>query len=177
MNPRLQKTSDLLEISLEDLRTVLHDRLKPQTPEAAPKASASSSTLKQLYFIFDRRDQEAMLPWCDYLFTHFEVISPAFEGDEAEIRAFHEENLRTSDAVLIHYGAGGEIWLRHKLAELRKSAAYGRTDPFRAIGVSIAPPDTPQKRLFKTHEAILIPQHDGFSPDSLLPFIDVINSK
>ena len=35
-----------------------------------------------------------------------EVIQPVFEGDEAEIREYHEENLRTCDGVLIFYGAG-----------------------------------------------------------------------
>ena len=184
MNPRLQCATDLLETSLEDLRTSIQERLKakpqpaePVEVEAKPTGSTSSTALKQLYLIFDAKDQQATLPWQDFLFTHFEVICPVFEGDEAEIRDFHEENLRTCDAVLIYYGAGSEIWLRRKLRELLKSAAYGRSEPFHTVGIVVAPPFTTQKSLFKTHEAILIPQTEGFSPDPLLPFIEAAKGK
>lgn len=185
MNPRLQHATDLLETSLEDLRTSIHERLKPKSKEpvreeakpAASPASPSSTALKQVYLVFDVKDQQATLPWQDFLFSHFEVICPVFEGDEAEIRDFHEENLRTCDAVLIYYGAGSEIWLRRKLRELLKSAAYGRSEPFQAVGILVAPPLTTQKSLFKTHEAILIPQPEGFSPDPLLPFIEAAKVK
>ncbi len=173
MNPHIQNATDLLETSLEDLRTVIHERLKPK-PEAKPESNGtlvSGKGLKQLYFIFDQQDQETIGPWVSFLFEHFEVVYPVFQGDEAEIREFHEENLRTADAVLIHYGAAGEIWLRRKLRELLKSAAYGRTEPLRAVGVLVAPPLSTQKKLFQTHEAIVISQCEGFKPDALLPFV------
>jgi len=112
-------------------------------------------------------------PWRDFLFEHFEVICSVFDGDESDIREFHEENLRASDVVLIHYGAGSEIWLRRKLRELLKSSAYGRTEPFRAVGILVAPPLTPQKRVFKTHEAIIISQNDGFAPESFASFLNL----
>ncbi len=179
MNPRIRRATDLLEISLEDLRTVIHERLKPKR-EPKPKADGtpvSAKGLKQLYFIFDQQDQETISPWLNFLFEHFEVMSPVFEGDEAEIREFHEENLRMSDAVLVHYGAAGEIWLRRKLRELLKSAAYGRTEPLRAVGVLLAPPNSAQKRLFNTHEATVISQCDGFKPDLLLPFVDRVQQE
>ncbi len=179
MNPRVQDATDLLETSLEDLRTVIHEKLKPK-PEAKTPSDVkpvSAKGVKQLYFMFDQQDQETISPWVNFLFEHFEVVYPMFEGDEADIREFHEENLRTSDAVLIHYGAAGEIWLRRKLRELLKSAAYGRTEPLRAVGVSVAPPMTAQKQMFKTHEATVISQCDGFKADPFLSFVDRVNQE
>jgi hypothetical protein len=129
--------------------------------------------LKQIYLIFDRQDAEAIAPWRDFLFEHFEVICSVFDGDEAELREYHEENLRASDVVLIHHGAGSEIWLRRKLRELLKSSAYGRTQPFRAVGILLAPPSTPQKLVFKTHEAMLISQCDGFAPGAFAAFLNL----
>jgi hypothetical protein len=169
LDPRIQHATDLLETSLEDFKSAMYERLNKKPVETKPTATR----LKQIYLIFDRQNQEAIAPWRDFLFEHFEVICSVFDGDEAEIREFHEENLRASDAVLIHYGAGSEIWLRRKLRELLKSAAYGRTDPFRAVGILMAPPLTPQKQLFKTHEAMLISQSHGFAPEPFASFLNL----
>ena len=65
------------------------------------------------------------------------------------------------------YGLAGECWLRRKLRELQKSAGYGRTKPMSAVAVSLVPPKTPEKNSFRTHEATVISQMDGFSPDPL----------
>ena len=167
MNPRIQHATDLVETSLEDFKSVVYERLNKKPAEPA------TTKLRQIYLMFDRQDSEAIGPWRDFLFEHFEVICSVFDGDEAELREYHEENLRTSDAILIHYGAGSEIWLRRKLRELLKSAAYGRTQPFRAVGILVAPPFTPQKKVFKTHEAMLISQAEGFQAEPFTPFLNL----
>jgi hypothetical protein len=177
MDPRIQNGADLLETSLEDLRTVIQDRLKrpPKPPESsAPAAGVANHT--QLYLIYDRRDTDAAAPWADFLFEKkFEVIHPVFEGDEAEVREYHEENLRTCDGALILYGSASECWLRRKLRELQKSAGYGRTKPT-PIAISLVPPASPEKERFRTHGAMVIPQLNGFSPDSLQPFISLLTA-
>jgi len=175
MDPRVQKDADLLETSFEDLRTVYHERLKasqsPPAPEASSPAARADRHL-QLYLIHDREDAEVTRPWADYLFEQgFEVVSPVFEGDEAEIREEHEESLRNCDGALIIYGEACECWLRRKLRELQKSAGYGRTKPKPPVAISLAPPKKAEKESFRTHEAFVIPQMDGFSTDPLRPFI------
>ena len=170
LDPRIQKGADLLETSLEDLRTVIQDWLR-QTQKPAAAASAGQS-LAQLYLIYDQRDSNEASPWADFLFEHgFEVIHPVFEGDEAEVREYHEENLRSCDGALILYGSASECWLRRKLRELQKSAGYGRAKARPTIGIALIPPKTVEKERFRTHEAIIIPQLAGFSPDSLQAFI------
>jgi hypothetical protein len=169
-DPGLQKGTDLLETPLEDLRTLIYKRLKPPTPK--PVLDSKASRLAQVYFIYDQRDQDAVAPFKDYFFNQgLEVLTPIFEGDEAEIREDHEASLQTCDAVLIYYGAGNECWLRRKLREIQKIAGYGRTHPMGAVAITLAAPASPQKQQFRTHEAMVIAQLDGFSPEPLGPFL------
>lgn len=170
----IHKGADLLETSLEDLRTLIQERLKQAAkPPRKPADPASAGAgVTSLYLIYDQRDRESARAWEDFLFEQsLEVMTPAFEGDEAEIRELHEENLRACDAALIHYGAGNECWLRRKLREVRKSVGQGRTTPLRAVGISVAPPMTPMKERFRTHEALVIPQWEGLAPDPMRAFI------
>jgi hypothetical protein len=174
MDPRAHDDADLLETPLEDLRTVIQERLKrEQKPSREPSESLVGGTsTAQLYLIYDQRDAEIVSAWSDYLFEQgLEVIHPVFEGDEAEVREYHEETLRSCDGALILYGAGGECWLRRKLRELQKSAGYGRSKPTPPAAILLVAPKTPEKERFRTHEAMVISQFDGFSPDPLRPFI------
>jgi hypothetical protein len=126
----------------------------------------------RLYLIYDQRDAAITSPWEDFLFEQeLEVIRPVFEGDEAEIREHHEENLRSCDGALIFYGSGNECWLRRKLRELQKSPGYGRSKPIPIVAISLIPPRTSDKERFRSHEALVIPQWDGFSPEPLQPLI------
>jgi hypothetical protein len=169
-DPGLQKGTDLLETPLEDLRTLIYTRLKPPPPK--PVLDSQAASLTQIYFMYDQGDLGAVAPWKDYLFNQgFEVLTPIFEGDEAEIRQEHEASLQNCDAVLIYYGAGNECWLRRKLREIQKIAGYGRTHPMRAVAIALAAPASPQKQQCRTHEATVIPQFDGFSPEPLGPFL------
>jgi hypothetical protein len=177
MDPRTQNGADLLETFLEDFRTLIQDRLKesaqPELPPLRPGSPVmAGGAHAQLYLIYDQRDAAIAAPWEDFLFEqNFEIMRPVFEGDEAEIREHHEENLRSCDGALIFYGSGNECWLRRKLRELQKSPGYGRTKPLPATAISLIPPRTSDKERFRTHEATVIPQWEGFSPEPLQPLI------
>jgi hypothetical protein len=169
MDPRMDKQSDLLETPLEALHTVITATLK-KTEAPTPPVPAEQS-MPQLYLLYDRRDADVIGPWADWLFTSFEVIHPAFEGGEAEVAAYHEDNLRNCQAALIFYGSAGEPWLRGKLRELQKSAAFRDTGTSPPTGVCLIAPRTPIKERFRTHQATLIPQWDGLAPEELHPFV------
>jgi hypothetical protein len=180
MDPRNQSGADLLETLLEDLRTVIQDRLKPaQKPAKRSIAPAPvGENLVRLYLMYDQRDAELTFPWADFLFEQgFETLHPTFEGDETEIREYHEECLRSCDGALIFYGAGSECWLRRKLRELQKSAGYGRTKPMASVAIAIVPPKSADKERFRTHEAMVIPQLDGFSPDPMSGFVSQLKGR
>jgi hypothetical protein len=174
-DPRILEGADLLETFLEDLRTVIHGRLQQHADKMAldvVDSKPSTGAHARVYLIYDQRDADAASAWADFLFEQdFEVIRPVFEGDSAEIRDYHDENLRTCDGALILYGSANECWLRRKLRELQKSFGYGRTKPAPLVGVSLVPPRSPDKERFRTHEAMVIPQLEGFSPDPLRRFV------
>jgi hypothetical protein len=174
MDPTSRHDSDLIETSLEDLKTIYHQRLKP-APEPALEETGQAVTdesLTQLYLIYDQRDIAEASPWVEFLFQQgFEIMRPVFEGDEAELREYHEENLRACDGALILHGQANECWLRRKIREVQKSPGLGRTKPKPAIFIALVPPKTAEKESFQTREATVIRQMDGFSADPLAPFI------
>jgi hypothetical protein len=172
IDPRIQERADLLETSFEDLRTTVQDWLKREPKAAAPPAVAAPSHVPHLYLLADQRDAELIHPWADALFEQqVEVIRPLFDGDEAEIREYHEENLTLCDGVLIFYGSGTELWLQRKLRELQKAPGYGRTKPRPVVGVALIGARTPEKERFRSHGVLVIPQWDGVALTELVPFL------
>jgi hypothetical protein len=177
-DPAVHDAAELLEIPIEDLKTLIHRKLAP--PPVVTKAAAAGSAAAQehprIFLLYDQQDTEATRPLEDYLFGDgFEVILPFFDEDETQARLEYEENLRTCDAVIVYYGAGGELWLRRKLRELQKSAALGREKPLLGRAIYIGAPPTPQKERFRTLEAMLIHEPaSGFTPSVLAPFLGEI---
>jgi len=172
MDPRIGTHADLLETSFEELRTAAQDWLERDLAPAPVADAPDTGAAPQVYFVADQRDADRIVPWCDALFDqHLEVIQPIFDGDEAELRAFHEETLSSCDACLIFYGAGNELWLRRKLREIQKSPGYGRTKPAPLVWIAQIGPRTPEKERFRTHEATVVPQWDGVALEALRPFI------
>jgi TIR domain-containing protein len=170
-DPAPGRGSDLLETPFEELKSVALARLQapeqpaPATPAAAPGAPP------RIYLVCDARDLDAVRPLQQHLFGQgFEVTLPAFEGEEAQLREDHETQLRDCDALLIYYGAGGELWLRQKLAELRRLPGLGRAAPLRAAAIIIAPPISPAKQRLMTRDALTITMPEGFTPAALQPF-------
>jgi hypothetical protein len=166
--------SDLLETPFEELKSVVFARLlAAEQPKPAPPAGAAA----RIYVVCDARDLDAAGPLQEHLFgLGFEVTLPAFEGDEVQLREDHERQLRECDALLIYFGAGGELWLRQKLGELRRLSALGRTAPVRSAAICIAPPSTPAKQHFRTHDALTIAMPAGFTPASLQAFTAALQS-
>ena len=184
MDPRIKEDADVLETWFEDLRTVAMDWLEREvtrgTPSAAapdlPRTALTDGVPPHLYIMAEQRDSERILPWVDPLFEEgFEVQCPVFDGDEAELREYHEENLITCDGVLILYGSGNEIWVRRKLREIQKSPGYGRTKPLPVTAVCLLGPPSPEKDRFRTHEAMVMPQWEGYERGPLEAFIQRVS--
>ena len=173
VDPAIHTAAELLEVSIEDLKTFIHRKLEPPAAVTAKAVAAGEQEHPRIYLLCDQQDAEATRPIEDYLFAEgFEVILPVFDEDETQARLEHEETLRSSDAVLVYFGASGELWLRRKLRELQKTAALGREKPWLARGVYVGAPATPQKERFRTLEAMLIHEPaGGFDPAALGPYL------
>src|SRR5436189_4111812 len=179
---RIQQGADILQTPFEEFKAAMNRRLRADEKEeekAEESAAGADGTdnLKRIYLISDRRDEGAPAELSDYLYEQgFEVILPVFEGEEAQIRKDHEENLSLCDAVLFYYGEGNELWLRQKLREVQKSAAFGRKKPIVLKAIYVAPPDNPTKAKFRTREAMVIDQRAPFDPAALIEFIGQLHS-
>jgi hypothetical protein len=167
--PELQGRMDLLEGSVEDLKNAVHRCLEPRPSPAGPAPSPGSpreggAPPPRVYLICDQQDQEqsqeTLQRLQDLLFNaDCEPILPLFDGDEADIRQDHEDNLRTCDAALLYWGAGSEAWRRKKLNEvLYKSAGLGRTKGTPLTLLYVAPPATREKEALRTREALVVRQ-------------------
>lgn len=183
-DPRMAAGDDLLESPFEDVRTLIHDRLQAlrEPPAARPDAAVppppNGMAQPVVYVIYDQRDGETAGVWADLLFdAGAEVLHPVFEGDEAEVREYHEENLRVCDGVALCYGSAGEIWVRRKLREIQKMAGCGRTKAAPAVTVCLLPPATPEKLRFRTHEATLEPLSGGPTPAAAAAFMSRLNGR
>jgi len=153
--------ADMIKGSIEDFKSVVHDKLKSMESEAeAPVAQQQiqeEQTGKMVYLICDIQDLDIILPLEDYLFANgIEVVLPIFEGDETQIREDHIENLKNCSGVIIFYGNGSEIWLRTKMRDFMKINGYGRTKPLSFKGVYVAGPANASKQRFRTLEAEVI---------------------
>ena len=103
----------------------------------------------------------------------YEVKRSYFQGDERELREYHQENLVQCDGALIYYGAADEFWVERKLSDLRKAFGLGRARPYVANAVFVAMPQTPDKERFRTQAALVVKAMQDFSPDALAPFLEL----
>ena len=69
-------------------------------PKNHPTKAANGAP--KLYLICDPKDEANLETLEDYLFDQgLEVSLPAFDGDDADAAALHQENVMTCDAVLV----------------------------------------------------------------------------
>src|SRR5262245_5530011 len=167
--PGRQNGYELVEASLEQVKTLILDRLQGPTPVASiPVEHASAPT--RIYLCCDRRDLASVPPLADCLQSAgYEVTLPLSEGDPAQLDQDHQDTLRLCDAVVLFWGAADEFWLRTKQRDLVRARGLGRGRPFRAIGVYVTAPETPAKRSLRSAEAVIIQRFEPFAPDAIEP--------
>ncbi|HEX6046147.1 MAG TPA: DUF4062 domain-containing protein [Pyrinomonadaceae bacterium] len=162
--------SELLQVKLEDLKTIIQSKLERKAKPAAVESGQGSTV--RVYVICDQQDAEAVEPIQSYLLdAGYETTLPLMDGADAEILEDHKDNLLLCDAVLIYHGKASEGWLRMKLRELLKLPGYGRTTPLLEKAIYIGGDETPLKQKFKTLEARVMRNYGNFDPATLEPFI------
>jgi TIR domain len=72
-------------------------------------------------------------------------VLPALEGDAAELAAFHQQNLRDCEAVVLCWAAASEVWVRATARELGEWRKLGRTAQFACRGLVAGPPPGERK--------------------------------
>jgi hypothetical protein len=167
---------ELLQIKLEDLKTVIQTRLRLPQPSPQPINADDSPPL--LYLICDEQDDEAADPLADHLFNQgLEVMRPLREGDQEQLSQLHRENLRLCDAAAIFCYRSGESWLQMKRLEMMKLPGIGRDKPMLVKPLYLlGGQPTRAKEQFRTHEGAVVKMFDSFDAASLAPFIARLKS-
>jgi class 3 adenylate cyclase len=181
-DPSLHSAAELIEGSIVTLKRDIFRVIQEQDQRKKAEADANKeikpvNDSKLIYLICEQRDEEAVEALEDYLFKEgLEVCLPAFEGDEADVKALHQENLINCSGALVYYGAAPRAWVDIKLRDLIKAVGYGRENPIEKQAVFIASPHDHRKERYKSHTAKIIRQNDeSFSPsDDLKDFIEAI---
>ena len=178
-NPQTYESSDFLEDSFENLKSLVLDHLKTEPkPAPPPEASAASSAgvkTKSVYLIYPPNDEESAAPIEDYLFDKgLEIIAPEVEGTESQIAEAHRQNLNYCDAVIIYFGSANRSWVNMKLLNVLQSPGHGRKTPAEHKLVIIAPPEHRHKERFRTHQAEVLQVSDTAKLCALDPFINAI---
>jgi hypothetical protein len=163
-----------LRTNLEDLMAFIHENInRPTRPTPTGESNAVS-----IYLLFDKSDQDDVSPLEDYLFNQgYEVFSSLSEGEEGKRLQYHQEDLRSCDAVLIYYGRASETWFQMQRMELKRARSYRRSLPFLATGVYIAGPQTAQKDRLRMPDDLVIRNYGEFRPISLAPFLSILSKR
>ena len=181
-DPALHSAAELIEGSISTLKRDIFRVIEEQNKKAEDDANKEVKPVtdsKLIYLICEQRDEEAVEALEDYLFKEdLEVCLPAFDGDEADVKALHQENLINCAGALVYYGAAPKAWVDIKLRDLIKAVGYGRENPITNQAVFIAPPHDHRKERYKSHNATIIRQsEDSFTPnDELTQFIETMKS-
>ncbi|HKP85360.1 MAG TPA: hypothetical protein VJZ26_04640 [Blastocatellia bacterium] len=180
VNQLLNPTSggvDVLQTSLEDLKTRIQDVLQGKT---APSTQTARATSRQyVYVLYDKSDVESAKELENYLYEQgcevmpaSDFLSPAGEGNGVNVIEAHKQYLQDCDAVMIYCHSAPVFWVRTKLRDLQRIKGDGRAQPFRAAGVFLAG-DLIDKNSFRTSEAILI---KGLDDNNLNLFLAQLTS-
>jgi hypothetical protein len=178
-DPGLDEGADVLEKSIEELKTELYNRLKAAEIPPPEAAGPTVAGVTHVYLICVQGDQDALKPVADYLFQQgCEVALPLFDKDatDADLREDHEANLKSCDAVMIYYGQGSVAWQRAKMRELAGSAGLGRKAPFLAAGILLGPPQTDAKQQFRSNDVVVMRMPDTFTSAVLNDFLSRLRS-
>ena len=173
---RITAGAELLQTSVEDLKTRIVEKLNPvATP--TPRDS-DRSKLKQVYLICENRDRPMVRPIKEYLFKqNLEVITWLDQGSTDSLMEYHRKNLRECDAALVYFGNGDEPWVRKNLEDLEKAYGYGREDDWLANAVYVGAPPSDQKEDFLTHLVpYVIRNFSSFDPNDLREFVTAVQA-
>jgi hypothetical protein len=129
-----------------------------------------------IYLVCDQRDLDNTRQLENMLIeSGNEVLLPLFDGDQAQLRQAHLDNLKICDAVVIYYGAGNHKWIASMKSDLMRLPAMDRAKPLVAKAVYIEGPPDKDKQGFRANDIQLINGLNGFNPGLFDSFIQLLN--
>jgi hypothetical protein len=174
---RISEGSELLRTSVEDLKTLVVEKLDPPKPITNTRPKPKEK-FKQIYLICEDSDSDLVWPIKEYLFgENFEVITWLDNGKGDDLMEYHRKNLKECDAALIYFGGGDEPWVRKNLDDLDKAFGYGREDDWCASAVYVGAPASTQKKQFLTRMVPYVIRNSAdFKPEDLRDFVSDVRA-
>ena len=177
---RIDERAELLQTSIEDLKTRIVEKLSPPVKPTAATAAPQPGRpkLKQVYLICENRDRTFIRPIKEYLFKQNIEVITWLDGDAGRtLMDYHHKNLRECDAALVYFGNGDEPWVRKNLEDLEKAYGYGREHDWAASAVYVGAPPNDQKEDFLTHLVpYVIRNFQSFDPNDLRDFVTAVQT-
>ncbi len=194
----LQKGADILLGPLEECKQAIFDTIKrmdeeekarqdalKEAVEKANRVAGAGATVaienkgsKLVYLVCDQRDLDTTRALEDAICeSGNEVLLPIFEGDMAQLRQAHLDNLKLCDAVIIYYGAANYRWAGSIKSDLLRLPALSRTSPLKEKIIYLAGPPDKDKETFKANDFVIINGMAGFTPELLNNFFQKLNEE
>lgn len=166
--------AEVLQVSLEELKTVILDKLTQPQPNLSASIDSRAERLC-IYLDCDEQDLdskqlEAINKYVEQV--GYEVLLPDFDSDG--VASFVDDSLKHCDAAIIYYGLGNELWLKRRLSALKKVVGYPQARPLIAKAIYVSAPVTSRKRTYENQSVLVIKNFEAFSPEGLLPFLNQI---
>ncbi|MET0649803.1 MAG: TIR domain-containing protein [Pyrinomonadaceae bacterium] len=179
-----QRGAELLQSTLEELKSVIRTRLTSTNGHRPAKAAAAPRGPRRVYLICDRRDAQGMLPLYRSLTRRgYKVLLPLLEegagsADDAQADKLHWDNLKRCDAVLVYYGGARQDWFDYKMQDLERVPTLERAGSLLARGVYVTSPSTLHKEIYEPNEneGVLVKHFGEFSEELLEPFVAEIEA-
>jgi hypothetical protein len=189
----MQRGADILEGPLEEFKQAIFDTIKRMEREEKLKREAEEKAKKLqeelahsavivngngngesrlVYLVCDQRDLDDTRPLEDFVTdSGHEILLPLFDGDQAQLRQAHVENLKICDAVIIYYGAANYRWASSMKSDLLRLPALGRAKPLIEKAIYLAGPADKDKETFKANDFRIFNCFAGFSEGLFCDFI------
>ena len=163
---------EFLRTKLEDLKTEIHKKLRPDVADGWEDAEGDPVNIS--LFCHDQ-DMSSVGPLHSHL-TLNELFRVKLPLKEAQSFQNHKQLLQTSDAVLLYYGTADEDWFVNIWRLIQRHISAGRTKPILAKGIYAGQPPTTEKDLLESDDLVIIKNYGQFNAESLSPFIKKIRA-
>ena len=160
--------AELLQNSVEDLKTEIHKKLKPPPANLWGDDGAVNVSL----FCNDQ-DMESVRPLYSYL-TVTECFRVKFPLRESSSLENNKLLTQTSDAVILYYGTGDDEWFATIWKLIKRQISAVRNSTVVAKAIYAANPETFEKGMLESGDPLVIRNYGPFKPASLNPFLDLI---
>jgi TIR domain len=157
------------------------DRTAPQVDSFLPVDDQENI---RIYVYHRAEDTDYAVKLARSLAQHnVEPMFPAFEGDAADLKQWHRQNLLDCDSVVLCWAAAPEVWVRATSREFKNWRDLGRAQSFLRRGLVAGPPPGERKLVFTQFpprsEIDLVLDLTGMdapSPADLAPLVGIPSS-